>query len=199
MFGIFKKKVTPHEFGAGIIHLAGDFLASDAGRSLGTRFENFDGSRGWPRFLEEMGVSVAIQKLYFHLYLHSALQAICTPLTGDMRLAITQGAMGGFKNNPKGYDFDTTFEALEAIYRGSYKFDEPLDTLANPDAKVKFLPNPNVAVLNAKYLIEIFVMQYMNNVSLFVDDFKYYSSTIFASIATAQRAGNHLSKSLRFQ
>jgi hypothetical protein len=51
MFGLFKKQVTPVEFGQSIVHLSKDFLASDAGRSLGTQFENWDGSDGWEKFL----------------------------------------------------------------------------------------------------------------------------------------------------
>jgi hypothetical protein len=72
MFGLFKKKVTRIEFGQGIVHLSKDFLASDAGRSLGTQFENWDGSDGWGNFLERSGMPIPMQRLHFILFTHCA-------------------------------------------------------------------------------------------------------------------------------
>jgi hypothetical protein len=55
MFGLFKKKATPAQFGHVVLHTALDWISSDAGGALGVRFENFDGSQGWSRFLESRG------------------------------------------------------------------------------------------------------------------------------------------------
>jgi hypothetical protein len=93
MFGLFKKNVTPGEFGHGVVHIAGDWLSADAGRSLGTRFDNFDASGGWSNFLERRGVPLATQKLYYRLFAHCAIQAVCTQFAAGMRLAMTQGAL----------------------------------------------------------------------------------------------------------
>ena len=51
----FKRKATPEEFGQAITHLVKGPLSSDALRSLGTRFDDFDASSGWSVFLERKG------------------------------------------------------------------------------------------------------------------------------------------------
>jgi len=68
MFGFFKKEATPAEFGYAVLHTAVDFLSPDAGRSLGMRFNDFDGSHGWANFLERKGLPIERQKLYFCLF-----------------------------------------------------------------------------------------------------------------------------------
>lgn len=196
MFGLFKKRATPGEFGHGVVHLALDWLTADAGRSLATRFENFDASRGWTNFLASEGVSMETQKLYFRLFTHSAVQGVCTQFEEGMRREITEGAIGGFRTKPDGYDFKATYITLEEIYRGEYKFNEKLVPLKNLEAKIHFLPNPNVGVLNAKYLIESFIIPHMKNSGAFIDDFQGYSSTVCVAVGLVQRAMNQLSKSV---
>jgi len=73
MFGIFKKKVTPEEFGEGVVQLASEWISADAARSLGMRFENFDASQGWKKFLEHVGVPVETQLLYIRFVRHCAM------------------------------------------------------------------------------------------------------------------------------
>src|SRR5271169_1957046 len=68
MFGLFKKKVTPGEFGQAVSYLAKDPLSADAGRSLGARFDDYDASGGWPKFLERRGVPIPTQMLYHWLF-----------------------------------------------------------------------------------------------------------------------------------
>ncbi|MFZ1104959.1 MAG: hypothetical protein WAN86_19255, partial [Hyphomicrobiaceae bacterium] len=65
------------------------------------------------------------------------------------------------------------------------------------DAQLYFLPNPNVGVLNAKYLIESFALPYMSNSSAFIEQFHLYSLTVCASIGTVRRAMDHLTKMLK--
>ena len=110
---------------------------------------------------------------------------------------MTQGAMAAFVDKLDGYDFELTYTTLEAVYRGQHKFDRRVEPLSNLKAQIHFLPNPNVGVLNAKYLIESFVIPNMNNSKTFIDDFEFYSSPFCVSIATVQRAMNQLFKSFK--
>lgn len=191
MFG-FKKPITLAEFGQGIVQLANDPLSSDCGRALGMRFENWDGSQGWFRFLERKGISIPIQKLHFRLWTHCAIQATCTQFDEGKRRTITQSAMNAFSETLANYDVASTYNALELVYRGQYKFDPKIAPLSNPEASIQFLPDPKVGVLNAKYLVEAFVIPHMPNSSAFIDDFQSYSSTVCASIGTVSRAMNHI-------
>ena len=105
--------------------------------------------------------------------------------------------MAGFKNKIDGYDFETTYETLDAAYRGEHEFGPRLEPLSNFDAQLNFLPNPNVGVLNAKYLIESFIIPNMPNSEAFIDDFANYSGTVCATVGTVQRAMDQLFRSLK--
>lgn len=65
------------------------------------------------------------------------------------------------------------------------------------DAQLMYLPNPNVGVLNAKYLMEVFIVRNMPNSEAFFDDFQGYSGTVSATIATVRRAMDHLFRSYK--
>lgn len=197
MFGLFKKKVTPAEFGDCILHMANEWIGSDAGQSLGMRFDNFDGSEGLPIFLERHGVSLAMQKLYFRLYTHCAMQASFSQFEDRMAREMTLGAMSAFANNLEGYDFGATYLTLDAAYRGRHQFSPMVEPLTNSDARLSFLPNSNAVVLNSKYLIETFVLPNVSNSSAFFDDFYGYSSSMCATVGTVCRAMGQLSKSFR--
>jgi hypothetical protein len=56
---------------------------------------------------------------------------------------------------------------------------------------------PYASVLNAKCLIETFVMPYMSNRSRFIDDFKGYSSNVCATVGTLRRAMDQIAKSYK--
>jgi hypothetical protein len=192
MFGLFKKQITLAEFGQGIVQLANEPISSDCSRALGMRFENFDASQGWSRFLEHKGISIPTQKLHFRLWTHCAIQATCTQFDEGQRRTITQTAMNAFSEKLANYDVGSTYKALESVYRGQYKFDPRVAPLSNPEASIHFLPDPKAGVLNAKYLIEAFVMPHMPNSAAFIDEFQSYSSTACASIGTVSRAMNHI-------
>jgi hypothetical protein len=193
MFGLFKKQITLSEFGQGIVQLANDPLSSDCGRALGMRFENWDGSQGWFRFLESKGISIPTQELHFRLWMHCAIQATCTQFDEGHRRTITQSAMNArFPKKLANYDVGSTYNALESIYRGQYKFDLRVASLSNPEASIHYLPDPKAGVLNTKHLIEAFVIPHMPNSSAFIDQFSSYSSTACASIGTVSRAMNHI-------
>jgi len=72
-----------------------------------------------------------------------------------------------------------------------------VEPLTNLDAKLTFLPNQNAGVLNAKYLIDNFVVPNMSNYSAFIDDFRGYSSTVCATVGTVRRAMDQLSRSFK--
>lgn len=197
MFGLFKKQITLVEFGQGIIQLVNETISSDCGRALGMRFENWDGSKGWSNFLQSRGISIPKQKLHYRLWTHATIQATCTQFDEAKRRTITQSAMEAFSEKLPNYDLGSIYDALEAAYRGQYKFDPRLAPLGNPGAAIKFLPNPQVGLLSAKYLIEAFVFPHMPNSAAFIDEFHSYSSTVCASIGTVSRAVNHISKSFK--
>ncbi len=200
MFGLFKKQITEAEFGQGIIELANGPISSDCNRALGMRFaffEAIDASNGWSSFLERKGVSLSTQKLHFRLWTHCAIQGTCTQFGEGKRRTVTKSAMEAFSEKRDDYDFDVTYNALEAAYRGQYKFDQRVEPLSNPDATIRFLPNPKAGVVNAKYLVEAFVFPRMPNSTEFIDHFHSYSSTVCASIGTVTRAMDHISKSFK--
>lgn len=197
MFGLFKKQITLVEFGQGIIQLVNEPISSDCSRALGMRFENWDGSNGWANFLQSRGIPISTQKLHYRLWVHAAIQAACTQFDEAKRRIITQSAMEVFSETIPNYDLASTYNSLESAYRGQYDFDSRLSPLSNPGAAISFLPNPHVGVLNAKYLIEAFVLPHMPNSAAFTDEFQSYSSTVCASIGTVGRAIGHISKSFK--
>lgn len=199
MFGLFKKTVPPTEFGHGVLTLAQDWLANDAGRALGMRFDNFDGSQGWAPYLERKGIPVEVQKLHFRLFTHCALQAAFTQFDPHTQRAMTKGAMDGFTKGVLDYDSSETWTSLEIAYRGRLPFDKAVQALDHPDANIQYLPNPKVGVINAKYLIQRFVVPHLDNADAFTDDFTGYSSVCCAAIGCVTRATNQLSRSFNVQ
>ena len=75
MFGLFKKKITLVEFGQGINQLVNEHLASDCGRALGMRFENWD---GWPAPGSEdteLGVLMELEVCHGATEIYAGVQA----------------------------------------------------------------------------------------------------------------------------
>ena len=196
MFGLFKQKVTPAEFGNGLFQTSQDWLFADAGRSLGSHFDDVDASAGWSVFLERKGMPIPTQLLYVRRFTHCAVQAAGTQFDEGTRREMTKGAMSRF-NGFDGNDFRTTYDTVEAVYRGQHKFDLNIEQLSNRDCQLTFLPNTNVGVLNAKYLIESFIIPNMENRMAYIDNFLLYSSSVCVPIAMLQRAITHLFKSLK--
>jgi hypothetical protein len=148
-------------------------------------FDDWDGSQGWVRFLERKGIAASTQTLYYHLFAHCSIQAAATEFDAGTRRAMTHGAVvEAFSIKPDGYDFETTYTTLEAA-------------LTNLNHQFDYLPNPNVGVLNAKYLIENFVIPNMKNSNAFIDDFQLYSGTVCQGVSIARRAIVQLSKSAK--
>jgi hypothetical protein len=68
---------------------------------------------------------------------------------------------------------ETASEKVGAVHRaygGQYRFDPNIEALSNSEAKLVFLPNPNAGVLNAKLLLESFVLPKMTNYPAFIYD-----------------------------
>ncbi len=200
MFGLFKTKITPEEFGLTATRWANEFLVSDAGVSLGLFFDDFwdrDTSLTPEQYLETHGIPASKTTLYIRLFAHCAVQAASTQFSQDTARAITRGAMTGFIKTPEGYDFDATYNALEAVYRGRHKFDPRIERLDNPNYHWPFLPYPNAGILNARYLIENFVISNVKNTNVLGDGFALYSGKVGAGLDIVLRAMTQLSKSTK--
>jgi hypothetical protein len=135
MFG-FKKTVTPDQFGMGVLHFANDFIAADASRSLGARFENYDASNGWFPVFRANGVPIPTVELYRLFYTHAVLQTHFKSFSLTHRNAMVRGAMTLISDKHAAYDFGKTFNDLEAAYSDQYKCD-PSVALAGPHLVVQ--------------------------------------------------------------
>jgi hypothetical protein len=194
VFGLFKKKVTPAEFGHAVLYTAVDWIGSDAGRALGMRFENSDGSQGWDRFLESRGVPIATQKLHTRHYAHCAVQTISTRYARPVAFEMVWGAMNGFNNTIEGYDFVTAYETLDAAYQGRHRFSPAVESLRSPELEAR---GATLALQNAKYLMETFVLPYMPNAAAYIAGFSSYSITCYGALGTVSRALDQVSKKLK--
>ena len=200
MFGLFKKKISPEEFGRTVVSWANEFLVNDAAVSLGRLFDDFwdrDTSLTGVEYLERHGIPASKTNLYIRLFAHCAIQAASTQFSRDMRQAIARGAMTGFAKTPEGYDFEKIWYALEMIYHGRHKFDPRIGPLSNPKYDWPFLPYPNAGILNAKYLIETFVLSNVKNSNVLGDGFSLYSGTVGGGLDIVLRAMTRLSKSCK--
>jgi hypothetical protein len=75
MFGLFKKAITPDEFGRIVVSWANEFLVDDAGLSLARLFDEFwDDNRpdNGEQFLERMGIPAPKTHLYVRQFAHCA-------------------------------------------------------------------------------------------------------------------------------
>jgi hypothetical protein len=200
VFGFFKKKISPEEFGRTVTRWANEFLVNDAAASLGRLFDDFwdrDTSLTGVQYLERHGIPASKTNLYIRLFAHCAIQAASTQFSQDTGRTITRGAMTGFAKTPEGYDFEINYNALEAIYRGGHKFDPRIEPLSNPNFEWPFLPYPKAGVLNAKYLIENFVLSNVKNSNVLGDGFSLYSGTVGGGLDIVLRAMTQLSKSCK--
>ena len=81
MFGLFKQKITPEEYGHYATKWANTFLVSDAGVSLGLFFDDFwnrDTSQTPEQYLETHGIPASKTTLYIRLFAHCSVQAAST-------------------------------------------------------------------------------------------------------------------------
>jgi hypothetical protein len=148
------------------------------------------------QYLERHGIPASKTNLYIRLFAHCAIQAASTQLSQDTGRAVTRGAMTGFQKTPEGYNFEITYSALEAVYRGRHKFDPRIEPLNNPNYHWPFLPYPSAGILNAKYLIENFVISNVNNNNVLGDGFRLYSGT-GGGLDIVLKAMTQLSKSFK--
>jgi hypothetical protein len=56
---------------------------------------------------------------------------------------------------------------------------------------------PKAGIIAAKYLLDSFVIPNMKNSNAFIDDFRLFSSTVIATVATAHRAMEQLSTKVK--
>jgi hypothetical protein len=200
MFGFFKQKITPEELGHTATKWANEFLVNDAAVSLGILFDDFfdrDKSLTPAQYLECHGIPPAKTHLYIRTFAHCSVQAASTQFNQGTGRAVTRGAMAGFKETPHGYDFETTYNALEKIYRGHHHFQPKIEALDNPSYHWPILPNPKAGILNAKYLIENFVTLYVKNTNVLGDGFSLFSGKVGGGLDIVLRAMTQLSKSTK--
>jgi RNA polymerase-interacting CarD/CdnL/TRCF family regulator len=190
MFGL-KKTIPINEFGLGVLRYADEFISADAGRSLGTQFENWDTSSGWWNFLHGRGIPIPTLKLYQRLYTHCVLQTVFKGFSVVHRWEMVHGAITGIIDCPENYDLNKTFAELEAVFGGEYKLAPAIHSLSS-DARLPFMAYPNVGILASKYLVEKFVIPNLANSKNFLDNFQSYSGTFGSSVATANRAMNQI-------
>jgi len=200
MFGFFKQKITPEELGHTATKWANEFLVNDAAVSLGLLFDDFwdrDKSLTPAQYLERHGIPPSKTHLYIRTFAHCSVQAASTQFNQDTGLAVTRGAMTSFKETPQGYDFETTYNALEAVYRGQRHFHPSIEALNNPNYHWPILPNPKAGILNARYLIETFVALYVKNTKVLGDGFSLFSGKVGGGLDIVLRAMTQLSKSTK--
>lgn len=200
MFGLFKKKITPEEFGHTVMSWSNEFLVNDAAVSVALLFDDFfdrDLSLTGVQYLERHGIPASKTNLYIRLFAHCAIQAGSTQFGEELGRAMTFGAMTGFQKMPDGYHFETFYSALEAVYGGRHKFDRWIEALHNPEYDFPSLPNPNSGILNAKYLIENFVTSYVTSEMILGEGFRSYSGKVCAELNIVRRAMAQLSKSAK--
>jgi hypothetical protein len=200
----FKKKITPDEFGRAAASWANEFLVNDGAVSLARLFDDFwDDNRpdNGEQFLDRMGIPPPKTNLYIRLFSHCAIHAASTQFGQEVGKAITRGAMSNYVKTPAGYDFETTYSALDAIYSGRLRFDPRIDALNNPGFDFPVLPNPNSGILNAKFLIDNFMFPNLSQAVLVRavsgDGFKMFSGTVCGGLNIALRAMAQLSKSAK--
>lgn len=200
MLGLFKKTITPEDFGGIVIRWASEIILKDAANSLGRLFDDFfdrDTSLTAVEYLERHGIPAPKTNLYIRLFVHCAVQAGSTQFDQQAGRAMTLGAMKSFQKTPEGYDFATIYNAFDAVYRGRHKFEPRIEPLNNPKYQWPFLPNPNAGVLNAKYMIENFVISNVNNERVLSDGFELYSGTVCGALNIVLRAMAEISKSVK--
>jgi len=69
--------------------------------------------------------------------------------------------------------------------------------LSNPGFDFTILPYPNAGILNAKYLIENFVLSLVNNTYVLDDSFGAFSGKVCQGLNIVLRAMGQLSKSTK--
>ncbi len=195
MFG-FKKTIPINEFGLAVLRYADDFISADAGRSLGTQFENWDGSRGWWTFLQERGMSTSSMKLYRRLYTHCVLQATFKGFSPSHRWEMVHGAMDAFVDTLPDYSLGKVFSELEAVFAGNFELNPRVDGL-DSDSRLSFSAYPRVGILASKYLINTFIIPNMYNGNTFVDNFNLFCGTVGSSVATANRAMDQITTKVK--
>jgi hypothetical protein len=184
MFGLFKKKLSAEDYGLKIFKFASGFVSSDALRSLGTTFPNFDGSHGWTAFLEERGLNIEEQGAYISTYFHAALQTTCFALEEPFRYRLLKGATSPFTHSV--LDFDLNYQALDCVHHGEFRFD------ANSELFLHHEIPPQVRD-TARYLALI-INDALGSVRIDSENFKLFSGTFFTSITSVGRAVSHVSR-----
>ena len=109
---------------------------------------------------------------------------------------MTHAVMSAFKNL-NGYDIERTYNGLDAAFRPMHKFSSDVEPLSNTEVRTDYLPTASAGILTAKYLIDASVIAQLKNRDAFVRDFRSFSTTVFSTLATVQRAINSISSKFK--
>jgi hypothetical protein len=195
MFGFFKKKVIPEEYGAAIMSLAFESIANDASRSLGTCYPDFNASNGWASSLQSVGIDKSVQRDFICLYAHCFIQSYAKILRLPHPQALTFGATQCLKDQTNRYEFNTAFSDLNSIEMQTYHFKEPVKYLTAPNRSGSKLEASGI--LNSKYLVSSFVLDNIPNPRPIIENFDTFCSPGVATYGTLQRATAFLSRKVK--
>ena len=195
MFDFLKPRIQPEQFGAQLVPYVAEFLYSDADRSLGTCFDDYDASNGWVPYFHGIGISDDVVKINRYFYMHCAIQGACARFNQSTRKSITLGAMGLFKQID-GYNVNHNISDLENIYANRANWTKSVDHLDNPRAIAFWLPNglQDVAIKGSRYILNLVVRHVISPREITQELFELHSTTLLASTATTNRAFDELLK-----
>lgn len=185
MFGLFKKQISPHDFGQVVMHYTTDFRIADCSRSLGCAFDDFDGSVRSDHFLEARGLAIPFQKKYFQYFSHAAIQMACACFDPQDRLAVVVGGMSLFKAPEPGYDVEKTYSILEAACRRERPYPSWIADASAPNCT-------SLASEFAKCIMGLWPCPEGDLRTVYVERFPNVCSPLEAAAATIRRAGEQV-------
>lgn len=199
MFGLFKRKISEEDFGSELVQCIGEWVYADADRSLLTLISEGEIAE-WSEKLKRDNVSPDIKGLYRRFYLHHAIQCACTQFNEQTRRKITTGAMRLFKP-AQGYDFHTAWSYLDNLFHNEAKVWTGFSKFDPVEARIEWLPDiyKDCAIKSSKILLNIFLLEHLPRDKITDEMFLRHVSTMRASVGTATRGIDFLSRKFKFK
>lgn len=197
MFANFDKSAAFDRLGMEILQYSTEFIIGDGLRALGANFPACDASRGWGPVFRSHGVPTSAVKSFIVLYAHCVLQAALLGYSVEGRRKMVEGAVAGLAERPADYDFPATFDELEAVFDGRYRFGASLDWLDSGKARASLRAEQPVGDLVAMYLFETFIVPRLGNNRAFINGFDNLSRTIASTVATIERAASQMASTAK--
>jgi hypothetical protein len=200
---LFKKRVSPEEFGGAILYTAENWVERDAFAALATSLEGwtkYDASqRGWGPFLQGKGITNAQLGLFVWLTYHCSLHAVALPLESSTRLRMVRGGMDSFNQTMPSYDFDSVYSALEAFQLSLRRFSPDIESLKTEHGHLTFLPREfqGAGIINARFLLSEFVVPCIRDHESVIRNFEMFSSGVAKVVGVMHSAGAFVSRTVR--